>query len=133
MYTTGLVSRVRICPEKNPRDPKGDPQGGLKLGQLKNCNQLPRGPLGVPGGFSEHNHTLLPEPILYVTLILLVQVSKLVYFWHKGKNKLSALRLFLIFYPKGYFLLLEPPGDPKGTPGGPQDELITNEMSLTQL
>ena len=50
---------------------------------------------GVPGGFSGHLFTLHPKPVLYVTLIHLVKISKLVYFWRKVKINGTLVPLFL--------------------------------------
>ena len=50
---------------------------------------------GVPGGISRHILTLLPKPVLYITLIHLVKISKLVYFWRKVKIYVTRLPIFL--------------------------------------
>ena len=50
---------------------------------------------GVPGGFSGHILTLLPKPVLYVTLIHLYKISKFVYFLRKVKLNLTLLPIFL--------------------------------------
>ena len=62
-------------------------------------------PLGVPGGFSWHILTLLPKPVLYVTLVHLVQVSKLVHFWREVKKYNPCAyfhkgHIFVYFAPK---------------------------------
>ena len=79
-----------MCPYKPPETSKGTPRRGLELSQLQlfhfKFTQLKAHlgvPLGLPGGFSGHILTLLLKPVLYITLIHLVNISKLVYFGGK--------------------------------------------------
>ena len=83
-------------PWETPGDAKGTPRGGLELRQLHFLKfDITLGPLWVPGGFSGHNQTLLPEMVLYITLIHLAKISKYVFFGRKVKKKVTLVPIFL--------------------------------------
>ena len=97
---TGLWSRVRMCPQKLPETPRRTPRESLELSQLQLFrNRLNLGhpwasPWGSQGLFSGHIRTLLSKPVLYITLIHLVKISKVVYFWRKVKKKCDPWAYF---------------------------------------